>query len=52
MAGTTWCAGHAGKDVEVAPEVVGGIGEGGGKGDADLLAEARCPGWDAGALVS
>ena len=42
----------AGQDVEVAPDVAGGTGTGGGKGSTDLLAEARCPSWnDAGALV-
>ncbi len=31
MAGEAGCAGDAGADVEVAPEVVGGTGEGGGE---------------------
>lgn len=52
VAGEARCAGDAKPDVEVAPAVVGGIGEGGGKRSADLLTEARRPGWDAGALVS
>jgi hypothetical protein len=44
MAGTAGCVGDAGQDVEVAPEMAGGAWEGGSKGDANPLTEARCPG--------
>jgi hypothetical protein len=43
MAGEAGDAGDAGQDVEVAPAVVGGTGESGGKGSGDLLTKASMP---------